>query len=349
MNLSHGTGNPKATYLVVGDHYTYMDQMKSKPFSDGGGTILYGMLQEAGILTSDCWFTNLLNAVPPQGNLDNWFPVKKRDQLPSHINMLGRVVHPDVAKGLSVLQATINLVKPKAIITLGNPPLWALTSNWSSLNWRGSMLKDMYTSIPLVPVVHPRFIMAQWQHRVTAIMDMKRAVQMANDLVKPPEHSFIIRPSLETVMSIINRFIQKMDAGESWTFDVDIETLGGHIRSLAFAWSLTEAICIPFGMNGMFKHYWPYTEEEGMVVHALYRLMTHPKANVRMQNGLFDVQYIFKHWHFIPRVSQDTMISHHTMWTGLPKNLAYQASMYSRWYVYWKDMRGDDVSLKEGE
>ncbi|MFS2212853.1 hypothetical protein, partial [Kosakonia cowanii] len=63
----------------------------------------------------------------------------------------------------------------------------------------------------------------------------------------------------------------------------------------------------------------------------------HPNVLVRGQNLLYDAQYTYRHWHFVPRVAQDTMISHHTMWAGLPKRLDFQASMYCDHYVYWKD------------
>jgi len=84
-----------------------------------------------------------------------------------------------------------------------------------------------------------------------------------------------------------------------------------------------------------------------MVVYALYKLFTHPKVSVRWQNGLFDAQYIFRHWHYIPRGKQDTMISHHSMFAGMQKSLAFQAAQYCESYVYWKEMR-TTAEAKEG-
>ena len=83
--------------------------------------------------------------------------------------------------------------------------------------------------------------------------------------------------------------------------------------------------------------YWATPEMEGMIVHRLYRILTHPKALVRGQNLLYDAQYTYRHWHFVPRVAQDTMIAQHSIYCGMRKSLDFQASMYCDHYVYWKD------------
>ena len=347
MQLPRGQGNPQATYLVCGDCYSFADDLKKQPFSDGAGTILHRMLQEAGIPVSACYFTNLVNALPPKGDFDSWMPAKKKDIQPHHINVLGRHADPIVVQGMQQLNAETALLKPKAIITLGNPALWAMTGNWSALSWRGSELKKMGTQEPLVPTLHPRFISAQWQWRVSCLNDLRRAVKCAAGLTTLPQRKFILRPSLDTTLRVIDGLLSRLNAGEPLWFDLDLETNAGHIVCLGFSWSRTEAICIPFATSGLHKSYWPSAQEEAMVVMALYKLFTHRLTSVRWQNGLFDAQYIFRHWHYIPRGKQDTMISHHSMWAGMQKSLAFQASMYCEHYAYWKEMR-EGSEAKEG-
>ena len=79
------------------------------------------------------------------------------------------------------------------------------------------------------------------------------------------------------------------------------------------------------------------TLEEAAILKQLHTILTHRNVAVRWQNGLYDAQYIWRHWHFVPRGVQDTMISHHTAFVALPKSLAFQASIYSPHYIYWKD------------
>ena len=105
---------------------------------------------------------------------------------------------------------------------------------------------------------------------------------------------------------------------------------------IGFSWSKTDAICIPLIARGKPEGYWTL-EEEAEIVYQLSRLLTHPKVRCRWQNGLYDAQYVYRHWHFIPSHGQDTMISQHSLFAAMPKGLAFLASMYAEWYVYWKD------------
>ena len=57
---------------------------------------------------------------------------------------------------------------------------------------------------------------------------------------------------------------------------------------------------------------------------------------MRGQNLLFDCQYTYRYWHFIPNVAQDTMITQHSCFCALPKGLDFLASLYSDWYTNWK-------------
>jgi DNA polymerase-1 len=55
------------------------------------------------------------------------------------------------------------------------------------------------------------------------------------------------------------------------------------------------------------------------------------------QNFIYDTQYIYRHWGFAPRFSDDTMLGHHSCFSALPKGLDYISSLYCPDYIYWKD------------
>lgn len=134
---------------------------------------------------------------------------------------------------------------------------------------------------------------------------------------------------------------QKNRSGDSKTtegiwVDFDLETRAGHIACAGLSWSRTDAISIPFMCQESREGYWN-EEEEAIILQKLYQVLTHENVRVRGQNLLYDCQYTYRWWHFAPRVAQDTMISQHTLFCILPKSLAFQASMYADWYVYWKD------------
>jgi DNA polymerase I-like protein with 3'-5' exonuclease and polymerase domains len=73
------------------------------------------------------------------------------------------------------------------------------------------------------------------------------------------------------------------------------------------------------------------------VVQALRAVLTHPNARVINQNLSFDIQYLFWRFYLRPKAHFDTMIAQNLLWPGLPKDLAFLASMYCQHYVYWKD------------
>src|SRR5690606_2658579 len=117
-----------------------------------------------------------------------------------------------------------------------------------------------------------------------------------------------------------------------------IETRNRQIACIALAWSEQEALCIPFlSFSGTGGSYWSTVEEETQIVLLLRELLTHPKARVIWQNGLYDLQYIARYWGFIPNFSADTMLLQHTMFSVLPKSLDFISSLHCKNHVYWKD------------
>jgi hypothetical protein len=93
--------------------------------------------------------------------------------------------------------------------------------------------------------------------------------------------------------------------------------------------------------------YWS-EEEEALVLDSIRAVLTHPNAYVLGQNLLYDCQYTWKWWHFVPSVRFDTMVAHHTAFPGLPKALDFQASMYCENYVWWKgDSKDWDPKIGE--
>lgn len=125
----------------------------------------------------------------------------------------------------------------------------------------------------------------------------------------------------------------------------DIETRLGYITCIGFAWSGTEAICIPFTCREHEEGYWS-REEEIAIVAKIKELLTHPNVAVAGQNWHYDAQYIARHWGFIVEPKWlDTMLAQHVCFPGLPKTLDFISSLYCADYRYWKD-DGKEASAK---
>lgn len=344
--LGHGTGPIPSRIMLVGEAWGENEENAREAFVGVSGQELNRMLQEAGILRSECFTTNVVNARPPRNEIGAWVALKKKDITAAHVPLRDKFVLPIVAEGFARLQTEIAAVQPNVIVAFGNLALWALTGNWAITKWRGSVLQLDLKGMPagaltdrpkVIPVVHPAAVLREWGWRAICINDLRRAKRhmQSRELVKP-EWKFIIRPSFAAVKEVLDSLLNRLNAGEPLWIDFDIETRAGHIACAGISWSRTEALCVPLMCVENREGYWSL-DEEAWIVWMLRVVLTHERVNVRWQNGLYDAQYTYRHWHFVPRGMQDTMISQHIMFPGLRKALDFQASMYCDHYQYWKD------------
>ena len=344
----HGTGPIPARIMLVGEAWGESEERAGEPFVGVSGQELNRMLHEAGILRGECFVSNVVNHRPPQNDIGAWVALRKKDITTKHVSLRDKYVLPIVAQGYADLLAEIAAVKPNLIIAFGNLALWALTGHWGIVKWRGSMLQMPDGGPKVIPTYHPAAVLRQWEWRAIALNDLRRARREMTSLVyDKPNWRFIVRPSFEQAREVLGWLQYTLAAGVPLWIDLDIETRAGHIACIGLSWSATEAICIPLMCVENKEGYWS-AEEEAAIIHRLYLILTHRLARVRWQNGLYDAQYIWRHWHFIPRGVQDTMISQHSLFSDLPKGLAFLASMYCKWYVYWKD-EGKDWAANMGE
>lgn len=343
------SGPIPARVMIVGEAPGDEEEQKLQPFVGASGAELNKMLGEAGISRSECFVTNCSKFRPEGNNINLFFAGAKTRVTPSHSLVRYKMVTSELAAGIEELRQEINLVKPNIIIALGNTSLWALTGTCKHpadlaaptgiSDWRGSMLVEDLSgrSTQCIPTYHPAAILRQWSWRAAAVHDLRRAARFRGGERFPrPDWKFIIRPTFATVVAILDGLRQRLDAGEHITLSYDIETRRGHTACAGLAWSLTEAICIPFMCVERAAGYWSEWEE-AEVVYLLCKVLNHCNAEVIGQYITYDSQYNWRHWHSVPNVKQDTMISMHSMFSDLPKDLAFQASINCDYYKYWKD------------
>lgn len=340
------SGPPDAEIMIVGEAPGEQELYKLEPFVGASGAELTKMLHEAGIARSQCFITNVVRIRPPGNDVMALVAQAKKDRTAAHVDLHGLHVLPPVAEGYNRLHDEIERVRPKIIIALGNLALWAVSASreWGVTKWRGSLLDGPHGSI-VIPTYHPAAVLRNWAWRAISVHDLKKAREALGGVTKP-HYEFITRPHYDLVASTI---LDLIDRAETATLPlaVDIETRAGHIACLGFAWSSTNALCIPFMCIERDDGYWTPPEEVEIVV-LLHRLLCHPNVQVIGQNWLYDTQYILRHLRFTPAFHADTMLMQHTAFPGLPKSLDFLASMYCAHYVYWKD-DGKDWNVKLGE
>lgn len=348
-------GSTQSRIMIVQDCPGYEELRASAPLQGSAGKELNRMLHEAGITRSECFVTSLIRTQIPFNSFDRLVAQRKADVTLEHVWLHDKKVLPSLASALQLLEKEIDLIKPKVILALGNGVLFSLLGKWGIKSWRGSELE--YTSpkghiCRVVPAYPPSYILQVWKDRQITVSDLRRVKSLADGTQEDTmEYQFIIRPSFSEGVRVLNDLLRRV-RDTSTTLSVDIETRAGHIACTGIAWSKTEAICIPQmtvnAQNGC-ASYW-LEEEETYITYLLYQLLTHPNAVVIGQNFLYDAQYFYRWFHFIPNLKRDTMIGHHSMWSNLPKGLDYLSSMYCKKHIYWKaESKNWDPKLGEAQ
>jgi len=78
MSGTLGTGPSDARIMIVGNCYSDEDARLCAPFQGSAGMELNRMLQDAGIMRSECYLTNVINAVPGHRSLDEFIAFTKK-------------------------------------------------------------------------------------------------------------------------------------------------------------------------------------------------------------------------------------------------------------------------------
>lgn len=356
LKLINPAGPCPAKIMLVADAPTAEEIGTGAAFSGYSMYTLSTMLSEAGISLASCYRTHVLKVRPPGEDANTFIAMTKKEVTYEHILFKGRHVLPILKDHIELLTQEINNVKPNVIVALGEIALWALTGIFGKNNgvhqWRSSIIEcDLPTSIGYIPKViptyPPRTINRMWSWRVIGIHDLKRIKQESEVHTFPKvEYNFILQPSYDTCMAVLNQLLDQLNnARMSMQLSVDIETKHKTIECMAIAWSHKDAICIPFISNTRYNHHFPNyfsVEEEADILFMLYKVLTHAKVSIRGQNFTFDEQYFQRQWLFRPNLKHDTMVTQHSLFSDMRKDLSFLSSLYLTHHKHWKeDGKGD--------
>src|ERR1700722_5388 len=245
--------------MLVGEAWGESEERAHAPFVGASGQELNRMLQEAGILRSECYVTNVVNARPKDNYLGHWIAKTKKDRTAQHVELLGKWVLPIVVEGYRRLLQEIAMVQPNIIVAFGGTALWALTQQEGIMKWRGSqlllnryehrrykipgsintpetdaaLLYSMQETNPVkvIPCIHPAAILRQWELRAATVNDLRRVKRhmYPGAYENVPKWNFRVRPSITTVYMELAQTKLWLDMGNETWIDLDIDTRGGHI------------------------------------------------------------------------------------------------------------------------
>lgn len=135
-DLVHGEGDEHASVMLIGEAPGYYESIERRPFVGRSGQLLRTVLTESGLQSSQVYISNIVKVRPP----DN------RDPLPNEILAFK-----------PYLDAEINLIKPKLIVTLGRFSMAKFLPDVkvSQIHGRLHKIKWNEQTLFILPMYHP--------------------------------------------------------------------------------------------------------------------------------------------------------------------------------------------------
>ena len=311
-----GEGPTTAPIMFIGEALGEQEVNEGRPFVGGTGKMLRMMLHQAGIPESMFYITNVVKCRPP-GN---------RTPTQTEIDMCTT----------RYLWKEIQYVKPRIIVPVGDIALKCIlpTCRTGIIASRGYTFTSPQGQV--IPIVHPSFVArGNPQYWAITVADLGKIKDAALGRSKPhPTERFIIRPTLEQVEEACDTIKRGR-----LRFTFDLETVGVretlNIMCIGFAWSQSDAICVPLLTRGGHV-YWKDYSDEYQVWKMLCDLFDSDIDMVGQNIFTFDIPKLLEVGVHIRRnnalgVSRahDTLIRHHNIATELPHSLAFLGSIYT--------------------
>ena len=231
-------GDPKTARIIfIGEAPSHVELMTGRPFTGPSGHIFNECLEQAGILRSDCFITNVFQE-----------KIKKQRGKSTIYNDKGEILFQDGKHGFSALgmehvkelEDQISNSEANVIVPLGGPAFRAICSQTRITKWRGSILKGVMKGVEgkkVIPTLHPaNVIHGQYVMKYVITSDFRRVNRESKfpDVRRPP-YRFKLRPTFAQCMEALE-FMKTLN-----TYACDIEI--GYVSEKADPMGQITRIC----------------------------------------------------------------------------------------------------------
>ena len=160
-NIVFGEGNPQAKLMIVGEAPGADEDASGRPFIGRAGQLLTKMIEAINLKREDVYIANILKSRPP----DNRNP--EADETKACIPFLYR---------------QIAAIKPKLIVTLGNPATQGLLETKVGITKLRGELQDYprLAGIKVIPTFHPAYLLRAPDKKREAWEDLKKVRDFLN-------------------------------------------------------------------------------------------------------------------------------------------------------------------------
>jgi DNA polymerase len=162
-NIVFGEGDPQARLMFVGEGPGADEDLSGRPFIGRAGQLLTKMIEAIGLAREQVYIANVVKSRPPE----NRNP--ERDE---------------VAACLPFLLRQIAVVRPKLIVTLGNPATQAILDTAVGITRLRGNFQD-YPRLPgikVMPTYHPAYLLRSPDKKREAWEDLKKVRDLLNQL-----------------------------------------------------------------------------------------------------------------------------------------------------------------------
>ncbi len=318
-----GEGPADAKIVIVGEAPGVEEDNQKCPFVGESGRRLNGFLNEAGILRSACYVTNVVKEQPRRNNIAQFIRFGKK--------MITRTEEYDQYE--EMLYKELAAMSPNVIVPTGAVSLYALTRNQGITKWRGSIIKGVpeINSPKVTPTFHPASTFKTYMNRYYIQADMRRiAREQQFPEIREIPRDFLLRPTFVEACG----FLVALKIKKRISFDIEILNL--EVSCISFSYlkdEVQKAICIPFIYE---KGEYFDRHQEATIWQMIADVLEDNSINKIVQNASFDIHYLHKRYGIVTRNIDDTMIAHAILYPDFPKGLAFLCSMLTD-QPYYKD------------
>ncbi len=319
-----GHGPMGAKLMILGEAPAYHETLEGKPFVGPSGKELNRLLQDSGIHRQNCWLSNVCKYEVP-ANLPG-------QKIPFAVRAKNAGIN--IEEQLIELQQEISAIQPNCILALGGTALWALSGKTKISQFRGSIMRGMGRKF--VATYHPAHLLhtatggeikGYWNRQVM-IFDFKRAKAQAEfPEVNLPHRTLQICRSSYDLAQFRDRYKGKLRLA------VDIEADGTCIPvCIGLAFNKSHGMTVPlWNMGGISTI---PTADMVQIWTILAEILY--ECEIVGQNFNYDRDKIKRLGFIIRKLISDTMLKAHAINPELPKNLAFNTSIYTE-EPFYKD------------
>lgn len=331
--------------VVVTEYPGKTDLVTGRLLSGQTGKLFWELWQEVG-LGERPEVLPVISKRPGSGKIEDFCLSKKDAELqaaqygmssyPWEMIKAGKYLHPRFAGDIEFLRKRLTELKPNIVVALGSLACWAMLGSAKISKLRGTCAESsLVPGLKVLPTYHPQTIMREWDQRVVAGADLMKAKRESTfpEIVRPAREIYVVenRQDVDWAFSFLN--------AKSF-LSLDIETKLGQITCLSFASSPSFSIVFPFTDSRQADwNFWREPADEVYAWQAVKKLCENPAIHKVLQNGVYDIQYLWKVMNIKTLgFRDDTMIAHHCLYSELPKSLGFMGSVYTN-EQSWKLMR----------